>query len=299
MTVANYIHDLLFRHDCVIVPNFGGFVTNRIGAQIEEVTHTFYPPTKQISFNAHLKHNDGLLINYIAKAEDISFDKATNKVTSAVISWKKDAQSNGFVLDKVGHFSYTENDQLVFKPLKDVNYLSSAFGLASFHSEPVKRVEKVIPLTPVASKSKVGSLAKYAAAAAIILSLSVVGWNGYQTNMQQKEIAKEQKNLEDKIQSATFVISNPLPTVQLNVTKEEAKPYHVVAGSFQFLENAEKKVKQLKAKGYNATILGKNKWGLTQVAYESFSAKSDAFKNLAAIRKSDSKDAWLLIKRFQ
>lgn len=300
MTVANYIHDLLFRHDCVIVPNFGGFITNRIGAQIQETTHTFYPPTKQISFNAHLKHNDGLLINYISKAEDISFDKASEKVINAVISWKKEVKVEGLKLDKVGRFSLSEKDQLIFEPLEHINYLSSSFGLSSLHADPVKRrEEKIIPMTPAASKSKIGSLARYAAAAAVVLSLSIVGWNGYQTNMQQKEMAKEQKKLEDKIQSATFIISDPLPTVELNVTKEVSKPYHVVAGSFQFLENAEKKVTQLKAKGFNATILGKNKWGLTQVAYESFTIKTEAFKKLAAIRKSDSKDAWLLVKRFQ
>ena len=84
----------------------------------------------------------------------------------------------------------------------------------------------------------------------------------------------------------------------MNVTKELPKPYHVVAGAFQFRENAQKKVDQLKSKGYNAYILGKNKWGLTQVAYESFYKVSDAYQSLADIRESDSKDAWLLVKKF-
>ncbi|MDA9349687.1 hypothetical protein N9R21_07960, partial [Polaribacter sp.] len=32
MTVEKYINELLYRYDCVIVPNFGGFITNKIGA---------------------------------------------------------------------------------------------------------------------------------------------------------------------------------------------------------------------------------------------------------------------------
>ena len=31
MILATYINDLLYRYDCVIVPDFGGFVTNRVG----------------------------------------------------------------------------------------------------------------------------------------------------------------------------------------------------------------------------------------------------------------------------
>lgn len=300
MTVANYIHDLLYRHDCVIVPNFGGFITNTVGAKINDATHTFYPPSKQVSFNTHLKHNDGLLVNYIAKVENVSFDKASEKVATTVLNWKKDIQSNTLLLDNIGQIVLDENKHYIFEPSGDVNYLASAFGLSAYNSPAIERYQqKVVPLVPASSKSKVSAFVKYAATAAIVLTLGTVGWNGYQNNVQQKEIAKEQKELENKIQNATFVISNPLPTINLNVTKEEAKPYHVIAGSFQFAENAEKKVNQLKAKGFNAVILGKNKWGLTQVAYESFTDKSEAFKNLAAIRKSDSKDAWVLIKRFQ
>ena len=67
MILAKHITDLLYRYDCVIVPEFGGFITNRIGAKLNESTQTFYPPTKQITFNSHLKHNDGLLANYIAE----------------------------------------------------------------------------------------------------------------------------------------------------------------------------------------------------------------------------------------
>jgi len=300
MTVANYIHDLLYRHDCVIVPNFGGFITNTIGAKIHEATHTFYPPSKQVSFNTHLKHNDGLLVNYIAKAENVSFDKASEKVANTVLNWRKDIQSNTLVLDNVGQFILNEKSQFVFEPSQNTNFLASAFGLSPYNSATIERYQqKVVPLAPAGSRSKVSVLVKYAATAAIVLTLGTVGWNGYQNNLQQQEIAKEQKELENKIQNATFVISNPLPTINLNVTKEEAKPYHVIAGSFQFVENAEKKVNQLKAKGFNAVILGKNKWGLTQVAYESFTDKFEAFKNLATIRKSDSKDAWVLIRRFQ
>ena len=140
--------------------------------------------------------------------------------------------------------------------------------------------------------------AKYAATAVVLLSLGFIVRNGYQERQQEQMYASQKEAIDKKIQAATFVISNPLPTISLQVTKESPKSFHVVAGSFQFPENAEKKLKQLKKKGYNATILGLNKWGLTQVAFDSFYSRKEALAILTTIKKEVSKDAWILAKKF-
>ena len=87
MAIANYLKDLLYRYDCVIVPNFGGFITNTTSAHIHRSSHTFYPPSKQVGFNVNLSHNDGLLANYIAKLENISFDQANTQISETVAQW--------------------------------------------------------------------------------------------------------------------------------------------------------------------------------------------------------------------
>ena len=263
MILATYINDLLYRYDCVIVPDFGGFVTNRIGSKMDKNTHTFYPPTKQITFNSHLKHNDGLLANYIASAENISFEKAATAISLSVIKWQNKLQSDSVEINNLGVLSLNEEKQIVFEPNTTVNYLTESFGLATFESSAVARYkQQVKPLVPVFEKEEkkgVPAFIKYAATAAILLTLSYVGYNGYQNNQQKEILASQEKALEKKIQSATFVISNPLPTIQLNVAKELHKPYHIVAGAFQFPENAEKKVRQLKAKGFDKKIIEVNK----------------------------------------
>lgn len=299
MTVAQYIHDLLYRHDCVIVPNFGGFIAHPVGAVLHKTDHTFSPPTKQIAFNAHLKHNDGLLVNHIAKCENGSFGKASEKIATAVAGWEKQLQSDPLILEKIGQLTLNDSRQIVFEPATDINYLMSSFGLAAVNVSAIERYhQKVVLIAAAKSSSGVATIAKYAATAAILLTLGFAGWNGYQNKQQQKAAAKEQKELEQKIQNATFVISDPLPTIQLHVSKEVPKPYHIIAGAFQFPENAQKKLLQLKRKGFaKARILGENDWGLTQVAYDSYADKYEAFKQLAAIRTSDSEDAWILIKR--
>lgn len=291
MTIAKYINDLLYRYDCVIVPNFGGFITNRIGAKVNPFTNNFYPPTKQISFNAHLKQNDGLLVNYIASVENISFEKAIIKINEAVSSWEETLKNKQVVFDNIGNISLNENSQLIFEPKKNHNFLTNSFGLSVVSSPKINNKE-------IPNKSIIPVFVKYAAAAVILLGLA---YNVYDTGQEKKQLdfySNQEKVLEKKIQTATFVISNPLPTIELNVTKRSSKAFHVVAGAFQFPENAKRKVSQLKKKGFNAKILGVNKWGLTQVSFDSFYSRKKAYSILATIKKDVSKDAWILIKKF-
>ncbi len=301
MTLATYINDLLYRYDCVIVPDFGGFVTNRIGAKANNFTHTFTPPTKQVTFNSLLKHNDGLLANYIATAENISFEKASTAISLSVIKWQNELQSKSVEIDNLGALSLNEERQIVFEPNAAVNYLTTSFGLATVESSAISRYkQQVKPLIPVLAKEEkkgIPAFIKYAATAAILLTLGFAGYNGYQQNKQKEYLASQEKDIQKKIQSATFVISNPLPTINLNVVKEQVKPFHIIAGAFQFAENAEKKVTQLRAKGFDAKIIGVNRWGLTQVTFNSFATRNEATNSLYKIQKTVSKDAWLLIKK--
>jgi hypothetical protein len=299
MILANYIKDLLFRYDCVIIPSFGGFVTNKVSATFQEETSSFSPPYKQISFNNNLKDNDGLLANHIASVESISFEKANKFIEDSVFDWKKIIEKETLEIEKLGCLKLNDRKQIIFNPTNDVNYLTSSFGLSSVTQSSLKRYKEVVtPLvTPnVTITNNISTLIKYAASAAILLTLGFLGTNLHQENKQQEILAVNEKALEKKIQSATFTITNPLPTIELNAVKEIKTPFHIVAGSFQFPENAKRKVKQLEQKGYNAKIIGTNKWGLTQVAFKSFTTRIEATKALYNIKKTESKDAWLLVK---
>lgn len=301
MILANYIKDLLYRYDCVIVPNFGGFITNRMSASYNTNTSNFLPPFKQIAFNNNLKENDGLLANYIASVETISFEDANKAIATAVNNWNVNLQNESLELEEVGVLSLNENQQIIFEPNTDVNYLVESFGLANVTTSEIERQKAIVkPLVPIIntdSKKVLPTLLKYAATAAILLTLGYVGNNHYQQNKQNTILASQEKALEKKIQAATFTIANPLPTIELNVVKEVVKPYHIVAGAFQFPENAKKKVNQLKKEGYQASIIGVNKWGLTEVVFSSFADRNDAINELYKIQDAVSKDAWLLVKK--
>ncbi len=309
MILANYISDLLYRYECVIVPNLGGFVTNKIGAKVDE--HTFYPPTKQLSFNTHLKHNDGLLANHIAEIENISFEDANQRIYDIVEKWKTTLTTTNINIETVGKLYLNNEQQIIFEPTIKSNFLTSSFGLSSLDISTIKRVEKqstIINLHPIETteeskekteKEGVYRYIKYVATVSILLTIGAVSYYNFNKKEQQKEIiAQQQQKLHKKIEQATFVINNPLPTINLNIAKEESKTFHVIAGAFQLKTNAIKKVKILIKKGFNATILGKNKWGLTVVAYGSYHTDTEARKVLADVKKHD-KEAWLFVKKTQ
>lgn len=306
MTTANYISDLLYRYECVIVPNFGGFVTNEISAKVNHFTHTFYPPSNQLTFNSHLQNNDGLLANYIAAAKKISYSEALESIEKEVAEWKLLLNVEMLELENIGLLKLNKERKLIFEPSNSVNYLTASFGLGSYVSPAIKRVvykEKIKQLetsSTEVTKRKTPAFIKYAATAAILFALGTVGYNEYQKIEYKNLVAEaeqQQKKVEKTIQEATFVISNPLPAITLDITKETYN-YHIIAGAFRTPENAEKKLQQLLEKGYNAKILGANKWDLTQVAYESFTTEDEAINKMRIIHKTESEDAWLLVKEY-
>ncbi len=300
MTLANYINDLLYRYDCVIVPNFGGFVSSTLGASVNTSTHTFYPPKKQLTFNAYLQHNDGLLANYIASNKNISFEQATSFIAEEVAKWKETLKSTTVKVASVGSLALNEATQVIFEPNPTSNFLTTSYGLTAFSTPSIKRVKEVVvkPLPVITSEKHNKTVPLYikrAAAVAALVGIAYMSWNGIQNQQQQELMATQEKSLQKKIQSATFVIDNPLPTINLNVTKE-AKDFHIIAGAFQDVQNAENKLASLKNKGYNAKIIGKNSYGLTQVAFASYANREEARKALEEIKQTVSKDAWLLAK---
>ena len=306
MNLANYISDLLYRYECVIIPQFGGFVTNNKSARIDSSNHTLHPPYKQITFNSHLTNNDGLLANYIASVDQISYESAANYIEFEIDAWKEKLKKQELVLDGIGALQLLDG-KLHFEPQQSVNYLTSSFGLSNVvRSEIVREspitmlkneeIPKVVPLV----EKKAPNYLRYAAV--FVIGLSVIGFAGkyYQNHLQEKQLVasqEQQELMEEKIENATFMVSKPLPALNLEI-KSSKKNFHVIAGAFRFPENARRKVNQLKQEGFEARILGVNKWNLTVVSYGSFGSRDEALKNLSQIRKNVAKDSWLLIQEY-
>jgi len=305
MDIVSHINELLFRYECVIIPGFGAFLTHHQSAYVDTETNVFMPPRKSLSFNKQLQTNDGLLTNHLAMTYGLSYREALEDLREQVQIWT-DQLENKTPLHFVGIGVLQSNSEgkWQFIPNPENIFQATSFGLAPVQSSIVNREElttpeqKVIPITTTTEKEKTASrYVRYAGVAAIALLLGVGGFAWYQKNTQQYNLAQQQlaeKELEKQIHTASFTIANPLPAITLSLPKER-QPYHIVAGAFRELENAEKRVLQLQKEGYSARILRENSYGLHEVIYSSYASKRDAINEMHRIMRTQNENAWLLV----
>ena len=321
MVLEHYLSELLYRYNCVVVPGFGAFLSQKIGARINAQTNTFYAPSKSVAFNAQLISNDGLLVSHLSTSEKITFEHALERIEETVSSWKKGLDSNAsLVLKNIGVLTKNNEGKILFQPVSEPNYLASSFGLTNFSALPIVReelkaevvaMEENIPfvISPERREHKgFRPYLKYAAILLLAFSTGLTGYRLYQEQRIHEQVARQdaQNYVNRQIQEATFFDLSPLelPTVTVEATSKKTSAnetsgemHHIVAGAFRIKENAERKISELKSKGFNAAYFGTNAYGLHVVTYDRFNDPQDALKALREIKRTQSKDAWLLSKK--
>ena len=139
--ITNYLKELLNDNECVIIPEFGAFISKRHSATIDYVNHSFLPPYKEIVFNDKLTNNDEILVDFISKKENISKEDSLTKIqnfvnqTAAILD-----VNNEFVMEGLGKMRKFGNDY-VFEVSHSENLLGDSFGLTEFNYKPVFRTE--------------------------------------------------------------------------------------------------------------------------------------------------------------
>ena len=137
INVSKHIYALLFEHDCVIIPNFGGFVANYVSSHFDSATNTFSPPRKHLLFNKNLVNNDGLLAHRISSIEEVQYEKALSIIENFSKNLVQQLNSLKRVeLNGIGILYFSEN-QYRFKS-EDTNFLISSYGLPTFRVSPLQ-----------------------------------------------------------------------------------------------------------------------------------------------------------------
>jgi hypothetical protein len=400
MKIAKYIGDLLFEYECIVIPDFGGFITKEVSAKILPIQNHFIPPSKKIVFNVHLKTNDGLLVNYIARKANLTYDEARYDVESCAKKCMIELNNGKQIrFRKVGIIFMDKENNILFEPDKTQNYLSDSFGLKSFISPTIKRttthsafVRSKKSTTTARSPKETIKKEKQRKAPKIITKgpryinvnvsfvvifiaisfLFVFKFNTVKTyyneyagfipffnstpddyiaknidkkpvlgvitlldklkpkdknspkvkkqinepgkqsqkpkreeeiNQQEdidqhqiKETTIPEKGVVDdkKAEQESKEVSEETSVSKIEIKKEDAFKYFIIAGSFKDKVNAEKLIKKLKAKGFKSTIINKNKHGNYRVCFEAFINIKKANQQLAIIRKEENSSAWLL-----
>lgn len=139
--ITNYLIELLKDNECVIIPEFGAFISKRHSATIDFSNNRFMPPYKELVFNDKLSNNDDVLVNYIAKKEQISYDEALSLVQKFVNQSLAILEvNNELYLENFGKLKNI-NGNIIFKLDENVNLLGDSFGLTSFDVQPIFRTE--------------------------------------------------------------------------------------------------------------------------------------------------------------
>ena len=310
-TVDHYISELLFLHDCVILPNFGGFVGNPQSAKLNKTTGVLSPPSKQILFNTNLKTNDGLLITHISNQEGVTQEVAKNEVDNyATKIADKLTNSKVLRIDKIGLFTLGKEGNVIFLQNSSNNYSLDAFGMKATHNKTVERetiVEEKVAATIKTIRIQSNSPRAFLRAAAVIIPLVAFSYISISQQEEINNVYTQMASL-NPFETTAIVesVSEVIPEVKIEVEaipvveiiEEEVAPiiipkqtYYIIAGAFAEQKNANKMIAKLKRWNYNTEIVpGGN---LLRVSYNSFSNKEDALVALYKI-KEDNSAAWLL-----
>ncbi len=324
-----YISGLLFIHDCVILPGFGGFVTNYHKAEHNELNNTFLPPKKDVMFNKNLTYNDGLLINYLAKNRNIPYKKAEKLIRDEVQrAWLTLDKTGKVNFEGVGNFEYDKNGKLIFTPENSENFLPDSYGLYSFRFPPLnyqKNAHNIIPLYNHTStmNESVKKTLKWAAAAVTVTILSIAALIPIQKHNQANQTAgysfniPEEKSIED-IHSAMAVADTNMEEVitkntdkrlalfyseDVSVNTDDIKKqntdgyiFHIIGGSYKDNANATEHAEQFRKKGFDAVVL--NTDNLYRISLCRYNDKVNALHELRRIRSEEHNDkVWMLAQK--
>ena len=184
MKIEELIGDLLLRTNCVVIPDFGGFISNTKPAYIDYSKGVVHPPTKSVTFNRYLTNNDGLLVSEFARLKQLDYLASSAEIARFVSTTKgKLTKGKRITFEKVGYLYRDTGGNLCFEQDRFFNLLMEAYGMGSVQfvpansitsvSEPSTKIESaqdtpVTPIVPIKKKNQFNRIAKYAAAAALL-----------------------------------------------------------------------------------------------------------------------------------
>ncbi len=300
MEINQYIKELLILNDCVIIPEFGGFVANYKAATIEN--NQFYPPCKEIAFNNKLITNDGLLVNYISATEGISYFDAKQKLESFVEeSWLNLERNRNIYFEGIGYIHYDSRENLLFEPQLRQNLLVDSYGLQNFSYEKLYQRAMPKPAFKVEYKESVPvifqkrKLQKLMVAVPLLVAMALIPMKNNKEYLAKSDmgfwsaISQSNQSISLKTEAQTTADFE----TELEAPKSQEHKYYIIGGSFKSEDNVEKYLQQLNKQGYAAKNLGVFK-GLNRVAMIGFETMEEAQKELnSLLYKNPQSGVWI------
>jgi cell division septation protein DedD len=292
---------------------------------LNSALHTIYPPQKTIGFNPQIKENDGLLVSALCALNNCTYADAKIELDT----WVKE-QSNTLLRGEkiswkgIGILFQDRLGKIQFIPDSKGNFSVESFGLEKIILVPVERTIEE-PVTPAIStlekRAEQGSKWIWKAAAVLALPILGVGifalshkiestdWQyasfklfgtksrvAEYTPVVTRAIPKYTLTEESEIVSTPIEIENPTvtpsSTEEPEVVAVSQKKYEIIVGAFAVSDNAKRMVRELKKKGFNASLSSK-KGNLQLVSSGSADNYETALQQLDQAKTEISSSSWL------
>ncbi len=332
MELAVYLIELLRLHDCVIVPDLGGFVTNYRPAEMDLSTNSFSPPKKEIIFSSKLDKNDGLLVNHISESEGVGYVEARLMV-SEIVDEMKSRLENGekIKLPMIGSLKYDPNERLVFEPEIQENLLLDAYGLEKFQFPQMKQSDVFNTRSPYINREAVRPLFSKRGVKSLVIGIPIIlalliipatrsSWKNYSFRNNQTSntaaieinqpsptiISKTEQtneitngvasNSDSKMDEGASVREKEDNTSIVGESAPSEGKYHVIGGCFGLKKNADKLFNEMKDKGYNSELYQYPN-GNYLVTIQSYKTWHEAKNTLNALREQNPQAGyWIQVK---
>lgn len=135
--LSRHIEALLVMHDCVVVPRLGGFVAHTEPAHYDMKERCYTPPSRNVTFNARLAINDGLLIERYIIQNGLCYTDAVRLLDTHVEMLKNNIRENGEVeLIGVGRLASNGENGYSFTPREHGLISPDFYGLKNTYVNP-------------------------------------------------------------------------------------------------------------------------------------------------------------------
>ncbi|TNE47108.1 MAG: hypothetical protein EP344_19775 [Bacteroidetes bacterium] len=141
--IAAHIEKLLFLHDTLTIPGFGGFTATRVPAAVDYAGGAVTPPSKTLSFSENLSVDDGILVDELVKIHGISLEEARNEIEHFVEKVQAQLNQREIVtLPGVGRLYKNYVQKIQFLP-DATNFHAGSYGLPPLQFSPIARSREV------------------------------------------------------------------------------------------------------------------------------------------------------------
>ncbi len=299
MNISEYISTLLKFNECVIIPDFGGFISSYVPARFDSKKNIYLPPSKEVAFNSKINKNDGLLINHIVEEEGIGYHEAQ----MAILNWVEGTMKSLYNGEEIsfegaGTLKMDRKGSFIFNPGTE-NKLIDAFGLKELNVQHITSTshKEFQPQRPavraISNRTNVG---KIAAGIALLVTLSLIPVRKGNFDFHSSVV--------NTPASFTTVVVNEAPAAEATETtiaevgndiaqQPEIKPFILVGGSFQYYENAHNFEIELRINGHHPEVFKQDN-GLYKVAIDSYTDKEQALVAMKDFRNNHPNiNAWV------